>query len=359
MPIAQPHERDLLARLGIELPLIQAPMAGVSSVDMAAAVSNAGGLGSVSVGATDVHGARAAIEAIRERTSRSFNINVFTHQPAISNPPLEERWIERLRPTFIRYSSHPPRALTEIYRSFKDDEEMFHLLLELRPPVVSFHFGLPSAEWTRQLRHAGIVLLATATNLQEALRAEAVGIHALIAQGWEAGGHRGMFDPKAPDARLSRRVLTTKLVDGTSLPVIAAGGIMNGSGIADALRDGAAAAQLGTAFVATDESLADAGYRAALRAATPGGTLMTLTLSGRLARSLPTRFTKLTQNVPAEEVPSYPLAYDLAKALHAAAKAQGELGYGAQWAGEGAHLARPMPAALLVETLADELESAR
>jgi nitronate monooxygenase len=334
-------------------------MAGVSSPAMAAAVSNAGGLGSMSVGATDAHGARAAIAALREATDRPFNINLFCHRPAMADPAREARWIERFRPTFAAFGAAPPPALTEIYRSFTDDEAMLALLLGERPPVVSFHFGLPPIAWIAALRQARIIILATATNEAEAAAVEAAGVHAIVAQGWEAGGHRGVFDPDARDPRLRTRELTRTLARATGLPIIAAGGIMDGAGIAAALRDGAAAAQLGTAFVACDESLAGERYRAALAAAVPGGTLMTRTLSGRPARSLPTRFTELMAGVPDEDVPAYPLAYDLAKSLHAAASARGESGFGAQWAGEGAFAARAMPAAALVATFAAELEEAR
>jgi nitronate monooxygenase len=351
--------RLLLDRLGIALPIIQAPMAGVSSPAMAAAVSNAGGLGSLSVGATDVHGARAAIAALRDATDRPFNINLFCHQPAIADPWRDARWIERLRPAFAVFGAEPPPALTEIYRSFLDDEAMLELLLDERPPVLSFHFGLPPSAWIAALRRVGIVILATATNLTEAAAAEAAGVHVIVAQGWEAGGHRGIFDPDGRDPMMKTRELTRALARRTGLPVIAAGGIMDGAGIAAALREGAAAAQLGTAFVATDESLASPHYRAALAAAVPGSTVMTRTLSGRPARSLPTRFTALTANVADQYVPAYPLAYDLAKALHAIASAKGEGGFGAQWAGEGAHRARPMPAAQLIDRLLAELEAAR
>jgi nitronate monooxygenase len=351
--------RFLLDRIGMDLPIIQAPMAGVSSPAMAAAVSNAGGLGSVSVGATDVHGARASITALRALTDRAFNINLFCHLPAIADPARDALWIERFRPAFAAFGADPPPALIEIYRSFLDDEAMLGLLLDERPPVVSFHFGLPPAAWIAALRRAGAVVLATATNPAEAAAAEAAGVHAIVAQGWEAGGHRGTFDPDAPDPRYRQHDLTASLVSKTAVPIIAAGGIMEGAHIAIALRSGAAAAQLGTAFVATDESLADVGYRAALGAAVPGGTLMVRTLSGRPARSLPSRFTALTADVQDGEIPAYPLAYDLAKALHVAASACGERGFGAQWAGEGAHAARRMPAAELVAKLAAELDEAR
>jgi len=348
----------LLDRLGIELPIIQAPMAGVSSPAMAAAVANAGGLGSIGVGATDAAGAGKMIAAIRERTNRSFNVNVFTHQPAVADASVEAAWNARLRPEFARYGAEPPAALKEIYKSFLVDDAMLALLVAARPKVVSFHFGVPGAERIQKLREAGIVLLGTATSLAEAREFAAAGVDAIVAQGWEAGGHRGMFDPDGPDDRLGTFALTRLLVRSVDLPVIAAGGIMDGAGIAAALRLGAAAAQLGTAFVASTESLADAGYRAALTSDAANHTVMTQAISGRPARSLANRFTALGADIPLAAVPAYPIAYDAGKSLHAAAKAAGEFGYGAQWAGQGAPLARTLPAGELVATLAAEIAQA-
>ena len=184
------------------------------------------------------------------------------------------------------------------------------------------------------------------------------GVDAIVAQGWEAGGHRGLLDPDGPDDRLGTLALTRLLVRGQALPVIAAGGIMDGAGIAAALRLGASAAQLGTAFIATDESAADAGYRAALRTDAAHHTVMTRAISGRPARSLANRFTALGAAVPDAVIPAYPVAYDIGKALNAAGKAKGEYGYGAQWAGQGAPLCRAMPAAALIATLAAELDEA-
>jgi nitronate monooxygenase len=349
----------LLDRLGIRLPIIQAPMAGTSSPAMAAAVSEAGGLGSIGVGAVGPDQARAMIEAVRERTSRPLNVNLFSHRPAVANVDVEQAWIARLRPEFEALDAAPPVALTEIYRSFVVDEPMLRMLLEVRPAVVSLHFGLLPEPALHALRDAGITLFATATNLAEARQLEEAGIDAIVAQGWEAGGHRGMFDPDAPDDQLGTFALTRLLVRETRLPVIAAGGIMDGAGIAAALDLGAAAAQLGTAFVGCDESLADEGYRAALASDAARHTMMTRAISGRPARSLANRFTALGAAVGHDAVPAYPIAYDLGKALHAAGKARGDYGYGAQWAGQGAPLARFMPAADLVATLARELEDAR
>src|SRR5581483_284470 len=253
----------LLELLRIDLPIIQAPMAGVSTPAMAAAVSEAGALGSLGVAAAGAEGARRMIKAVRERTSRSLHVNVFCHAPAQPDTNVETAWLEYLRPHFERFGVKPPAALREIYRSFLEDDDMLDVLLEEKPRVVSFHFGLPSAERVRALREAGIVLLSSATRLSEARAAEAAGMDAVIAQGYEAGGHRGVFDPNAPDDNLGTFALTRLLVRQLRVPVIAAGGIMDGAGIEAALRLGARAAQLGTAFVGCPESDADEGYRRA------------------------------------------------------------------------------------------------
>lgn len=349
--------RMMLASLGLTHPIIQAPMAGVSTPAMAAAVSEAGGLGSISVGAVDAPGARAMIDAVRARTDRPFNVNLFVHAPARQQPEVERRWIAALAPLFARYDVAPPSALREIYRSFAQDDAMLHMLVEARPAVISFHFGLPDAAAIAALKTAGCLLLASATNLDEALAARAAGIDALVAQGIEAGGHRGMFNPDAPDAELGALPLTRLLVAHAGLPIIAAGGIMDGRGIRAALDLGAAAAQLGTAFIACPESSADDAYRTALFSHAAHHTMLTRAISGRPARCLPNRFTQwgLEAGLP---IPDYPIAYDAGKALNQAAKTAGEGGYGAQWAGQGAPLARALPAADLIKLLVAEMQEA-
>lgn len=344
--------RDLL---GIEVPIIQAPMAGVSSPAMAAAVSNSGGLGSLGVGAMNASKAREAIHAFRSLSSGPLNVNVFVHRPAQANSQKEAAWVARLQPEFERWNAKAPQALHEIYTSFLVDDEMLAMLVEKKPNVVSFHFGVPHPYQVQALHDAGIVLLASATNVQEARSIEAAGIDAVVAQGYEAGGHRGVFDPEVEDSCLGTFALTRILVQAVNVPVIAAGGIMDGAGIASALSLGAQAAQLGTAFVVTDESLADAGYRERLFGAAAHHTTMTRVISGRPARSLANDFTRWGTTVPYEAIPDYPIAYDAGKALHAAGKAAGQSGYGAQWAGQGAPLARAMSAATLMQTLKEEL----
>jgi nitronate monooxygenase len=346
----------MLDRLGLDLPIIQAPMAGVSTPALAAAVSEAGALGSISVGATDAAGARKTMLELRSRTQRSFNVNVFVHQAAQRRPERESAWLAALAPTFQRFNAEPPSALNVIYTSFAEDDELLRVLVELRPAVVSFHFGLPEAARVNALKQVGCLLLATVTNLDEAEAAGKSGIDAVVAQGWEAGGHRGIFDPEATDDRLGTFSLTRLLAERSRLPVIAAGGIMDGQGIGAALKLGAAAAQLGTAFIACPESSADEGYRAALFSPAAQHTTMTRAISGRPARCLTNAFTRLGDEVGLSP-PDYPIAYHAGKALNAAAKASGESGYGAQWAGQGAPLARALPAAELIAALASELHA--
>jgi len=351
------------------VPIVQAPMAGVSTPQMAAAVSSAGALGSIGVGAAaDVAAVQAMLTSFRSYLHRDdrlnnampmpLNVNVFCHRPAKADVAVERAWIDKLRPEFARYNAQPPEALTEIYRSFVagGDDSVLDLLVRERPRVVSFHFGVPSREHIRALHGAGIVLLGTATSLAEARVLVDADVDVIVAQGYEAGGHRGVFDPDAPDDQLSTMALVQLLVRSVDRPVIAAGGLMDGAGIAAALKLGAAAAQLGTAFIACNESLADSGYRAALLQGDAAyHTTMTRAISGRPARCLANRFTAI--DLPdAASVPAYPIAYDLGKQLNAAAKAQGEHGYGAQWAGQGAPLVRSnLPAGDLVRTLLAEL----
>jgi nitronate monooxygenase len=348
----------LLELLDIQYPIIQAPMAGTDTPALAAAVSNAGGLGSLGVGAASAEGARRMIAAFRALSARSLNVNVFCHQPARLDARVESAWIERLRPEFARFGATPPAHLTEIYRSFVEDDDMLAVLLQEKPKVVSFHFGIPAPERVGALRDAGIILLASATNPNEAQAVADAGIHAVVAQGYEAGGHRGVFNPDTPDSHLGTIALTRLLVRQLDIPVIAAGGIMDGVGLAAVLHLGAAAAQLGTAFVPSPESAADDGYRAALASGAAHHTVMTAGISGRPARCLSNRFTALVADVSAREIPAYPVAYNAGKALNAAAKAKGEPGYGAQWAGQGAPLARALPAAELIGTLIEEMQAA-
>lgn len=345
----------LTRRLKLRHPIIQAPMAGTSTPAMAAAVSNAGGLGSIAIGSVGVDEARVAIRATRALTDGPFNVNVFCHDPAEADPARNADWIESLRPLFAQFGAEPPVELRNIYRSFRVDDEAMALLIEARPAVVSFHFGLPDAGRIAALKAAGIVLLATATSPEEGLAAQAAGVDMVVAQGVEAGGHRGVFDP-ADDPRFATLPLTRLLATSLDIPVIAAGGIMDGAGVAAALTLGAAGAQLGTAFVACPESAAGAAYRAKLAGADAGRTRVSAVLSGRPARGLENDFMRSADE---SRIAPYPFAYDIGKALNAAATVAGDTGYMPNWAGQGAPLSRAMPAGALLETLAAELDTAR
>ena len=339
----------MLAIDGWTHPIALSPMAGAGTAALAAAVTEAGGLGAISVGALDAMRARAAIAEVRERTRGAFNVNVFCHQPARSQPAVEAAWLAHLRPAFAQFGAAPPPLLREIYRSFLVDDALLAVLVETRPRVVSCHFGLPSPDAVRALRGAGTRLFATVTSVAEAHTAIAAGIDVLVAQGYEAGGHRGVFDERAPDAQLGTLALVRELAAAVRAPVLAAGGIMTGAEIRAAIEAGAIGAQLGTAFLACPESGIEDAHRHLLGRASE--TVMTRAMSGRPARLIANRLTAIEDGVP----PAYPIAYDAAKALHAVARAHGEHGYGPQLAGTGAPRARAMPAAALVATLVREL----
>ena len=346
---------SFLERLALPYPIIQAPMAGVSTPRMAAAVSQAGGLGSLAIGAGSVAQARQMIADTRALTDRPFNINVFCHAPAVRDAGREAAWLAHLAPLFAGLGAPVPTELDEIYQTFLGNEAAFALLLEKRPAVVSFHFGLPARQQIAALRQAGIYTMATATNVHEAALIEEAGVDAIVAQGVEAGGHRGAFDPQAPDERHSTSVLLRLLAGRTRLPLIAAGGIMDGQGISAALDLGAAAAQLGTAFVLCPESSAGAGYRANLQSARAASTRLTSVLSGRLARGMVNRLIEHGEAPGSPPPADYPVAYDAAKQLNALASRHGDSEFAAQWAGQGAPLAREMGAGELVWTLAREM----
>ncbi|VVE00914.1 2-nitropropane dioxygenase [Pandoraea communis] len=354
------RNRALIERLGLLTPIVQAPMAGTSTPALAAAVSNAGGLGSIGVAAMNAEAARKSIHDTCALTRKPFNVNVFCHAPARLDATRDAAWLAYLAPEFARFDAKPPPTLSEIYTSFVAEDAMFAMLLEERPAVVSFHFGLPSQEKIDALHAAGITLFASATNLAEARAIEAAGVDAIVAQGYEAGGHRGRFEDlgdhvPTDDEQLGTLALVRLIVTHTSVPVVAAGGIMDGAGIAAVLALGAQAAQLGTAFVACPESSADAAYRERLTGANPPRTALIRAISGRPARGFVNRLYALEQTAGRPDLPAYPVTYDAGKAINAAAKAKGNNEYAAQWAGQAAPLARAMPAAELVGVLRAEL----
>ena len=289
-------------------------------------------------------------------TDKPFNLNVFCHAPPQRDPEREAGWIDRARPLFAQFGATPPGSLHEANLSFLDDDDMLEAVLNARPKVVSFHFGLPWGHQIDALRTAGATLIATATSPAEALLIEHAGLDAIVAQGWQAGGHRGIFDPDGKDECLDTLSLLAALRDAVSLPLIAAGGIMDGRDIARVLDAGAVAAQMGTAFAACPESAADPAYRA--RLAKGGATVMTRVISGRPARCLNNRFTQWGADIDAAGLPAYPVAYDLGRALNSAAKAAAETGFGPHWAGTEAARTRAIGAGRLTLMLDAERRAA-
>lgn len=347
--------RTLAGLLGVALPIVQAPMSGVDTPRLAAAVSEAGGLGSIAVGAIGAAAARQRMRETQALTMRPFNVNVFCHTPPRRGPAAERRWLRRLAVSANRVGASLPAVLEPPYLSFNEDRDMLQVLLEQRPGIVSFHFGLPAADRIDALHDAGIVLMASATTVQEAVALEKAGIDVIVAQGWEAGGHRGSFLDLDADG-VGTMALVPQVADAVDRPVIAAGGIVDGRGIAAALSLGAAGVQLGTAFILCAESAASADYRAALVESAEAGTRVTRVLSGRPARRIAGAALQALARHEAE-VPDYPLAYHAGKVLAEAGAAAGCFDYAPHWVGQGAPLCRPMPAGALVRWLAQSADA--
>lgn len=345
----------LTRSLGLELPLVQAPMAGTATPALAAAVSNAGALGSISIANVGPDVADRMIAETAALTSGPVNVNVFCHEPPRADAALEQAWLGHLRPWFEELGAPAPEAIRDIYSTFQDDDGQLELLLRHRPAVVSLHLGLPAVDRVRALQEVGIVVLASVTDADETDAALAAGVDVLVAQGYDAGGHRGVFR-RDHDSFLSTDDLLRLVLGRTDLPVVAAGGLMDGADVARVLDAGATAAQLGTAFVLCPESSADERYRRVLRSATTSQ--VTSVISGRPARAVPNRFmTEVEPGHPA--LPDFGITYDAGKQLVAAAAAAGDDGFGAFWAGTGVARARSLPAADLVATIAAELAAAR
>jgi nitronate monooxygenase len=345
---------DALKQLGIRFPIIQAPMAGTATPAMAAAVSNAGGLGSISIAAVNAAAGREMIRELRSATDAPFNVNVFCQEPSTPNAAVEQAWLKHLHPWFEALGAATPTELHDIYSSLYNDDAQLQVLLEERPAVVSLHLGLPPQARIDALKNAGIILLASATSLEEALQVQAAGIDMVVAQGIEAGGHRGVFDPHAADQGLPTKELVNLLAQHLSIPVIAAGGIMDGRDIADMLALGAVAAQLGTAFVLCPESAANAAYRQMLGSPRAATTRLTTVISGRPARGIVNRFIDEVGAPGHPQVPGFGIAYNGGKKLIEAAAKAGTPEFAAHWAGQGASRARSMPAAQLLGVLHDE-----
>ena len=331
------------------IPLIQAPMAGAQGPELAIAVCKAGGLGSLPAAMLTPDRLREQIAAMRQATDAPFNVNFFCHAEAKPNPEIEARWRNRLAPYYAEAGIDPSAIPAGPVRA-PFDATLCAVIEETRPAVVSFHFGLPSAELLSRVKAAGALVLASATTVAEARSLEQHGVDAVIAQGREAGGHRGMFLSGDIDAQPGLISLAPQVRDAVRLPVIAAGGIGEGRGIAAAFALGADAVQIGTAYLRTPQATISPIHRAALANARDDATRLTNVFTGRPARGLINRFVAEVGPM-CEDAPQFPLAAGAAAPLRAAAEKRGSSDFSPLWAGESAALAREEGAEALTRRL--------
>lgn len=345
---------DLLQLLGTEHPLIQAPMTSITTPALAAAVANAGALGSLGGGVLPDAVLRDQFAATRRMTERPINVNVFAHPRPTVDAQAAERARALLQPYYDELGLGLVPEPVELFPGF--DAARLELLLELRPPVVSFHFGMPEAQALRRLKQAGIVILVSATTVAEARALEAAGVDAVIAQGYEAGGHRGTFLHTPGAGMIGTMALVPQIADAVRVPVIAAGGIFDGRGIAAAFKLGASGVQLGTAFLGCPESDVLPSYRAALRSAADDGTQLTRTFTGLQARVLRNRFsTEMHRGGGEAEALAFPLQAALTMPLGRSGDASTvRPDFLPMWAGQGAPRLQEMPAVELVRKLVAE-----
>uniref|UniRef100_UPI000D33BBB7 NAD(P)H-dependent flavin oxidoreductase n=1 Tax=unclassified Variovorax TaxID=663243 RepID=UPI000D33BBB7 len=335
--------------LGTDLPLIQAPMAGVQGSAMVVAVSNAGALGSLPCAMLGADALRSELAAIRAGTGKPYNVNFFCHTPPEPSAEREATWRAALAPYYAEHGIDAASIPTGPGRNpFSAD--VADLLAEFRPPVVSFHFGLPGEALLAQVRGWGAKVLASATTLDEALWLEAHGADAVIAQGLEAGGHRGHFLSHDLTRQLGTFALLPQLVRALKVPVIAAGGIADADGVAAAMALGAAGVQVGTAYMLAPEATTSALHRAALQSDAARHTALTNLFTGRPARGIVNRV--IRELGPIGPAPEFPLATSGIAPLRAKAEAQGSGDFSPLWSGQNATGCRALPAAEITRELA-------
>ena len=342
--------RTLADRLGIEFPIFQAPMAGVQGGALAVAVSNTGGLGSLPCATLGLDALRAELAAIGAKTSRPFNANFFCHAPPVPDAGRETAWRTALAPYYEELGIDPDAVPAGPARvPFGHDAA--DVLEAIRPAVVSFHFGLPSAELLGRVRSWGSRVISSATTVEEALWLESRGVDAIVAQGLEAGGHRGMFLSDDLTTQVGTLSLVPQVVRAVKTPVIAAGGIADANGVAAALAMGAAGVQLGTAYLLCPEATTSAVHRSELRSERVRHTALTNLFTGRPARGIVNRLMRELGPMSAA-APAFPLAASAIAPLRAAAEGRGSGDFSPLWAGQIATGCREVPAAQLTGELA-------
>jgi nitronate monooxygenase len=339
--------------VGIELPIIQAPMAGVQGSALAVAVSNCGGLGSLPCALLSPDTLRMELAAIRAQTDKPFNVNFFCHTPPIESAEREAAWRARLAPYYEEFGLDVNSIAQGAGRA-PFSFEAADILDEFEPPVVSFHFGLPSAELLARVRASGSKIFSSATTVDEARWLEARGVDAIIAQGSEAGGHRGMFLSDDLDTQVGTFALVPEIIKAVKTPVIAAGGIADRMGVVAALALGAAGVQVGTAYLLCPEVSISAVHRDALKSQTARHTALTNVFTGRPARGIVNRIVR--EVGPMSPVaPEFPLAASAIAPLRAHAERLGSGEFSPLWSGQNASGCKEISAAQLTRELAADL----
>jgi len=336
---------------GVELPIIQAPMAGSQGSALAIAVSNAGGLGSVPCAMLGPDQIRKELQAVTSATSNPYNVNFFVHKPPLPDAAREDAWRKLLAPYFAEHGIDPDSIQPGPQRSPFDDAAA-DALEGFKPPIVSFHFGLPSDALMKRVKGWGSKILSSATTVDEAKYLEAHGVDAIIAQGFEAGGHRGMFLTEDLNAQPGTSALVQQIVRAVRLPVIASGGIADAAGVKAAMAGGASAVQVGTAYLFTPEATTNPLHRAALKNPATRTTAVTNLFTGRPARGIVNRLMREIGPMN-PKAPAFPLAATAIFALRSKAEPKGLHDFTSMWAGQSAALCREMPAADLTRQLAD------
>jgi len=344
-----PNE-SFIKLVGIELPIIQAPMAGAALSDMVVAVSEAGGLGSLACALLSVEQARKELETIRRGTFLPINANFFCHRPPRDDNAREMSWRRRLDPYYDQLQIDASVSIPASARAPFDDR-MCDLVMEFHPEVVSFHFGLPDKNLLLRVRGAGAKILSSATSVDEARWLEDQGCDAIIAQGFEAGGHRRMFLTEDVPTQVGTMALVPQVVDAVKVPVIASGGIADARGILAAFALGAAAVQIGTAYLHCPEAQISPIHRQALIDGKDNGTAITNVFTGRPARAIVNRLMREIGPM-SDEAPEFPLAAATLAPLRAKSEMAGSADFTPMWSGQAAHLARELPAAELTKQLA-------
>ena len=345
-----PNER-LINLFGIEVPIIQAPMAGSAFSDLVVAVSEAGGLGSLACALLSVEQARRELETIRRKTSRPINVNFFCHQQPCADPAREMNWRRCLEDYYLQMGLDRETVLSSNRAPF--DDKMCDLVLEFQPEVVSFHFGLPDRNLVTRVRRTGAKIISSATSVDEARWLEDQGCDAIVAQGYEAGGHRGMFLTQDDSTQVGTMALVPQVVDAVKVPVIAAGGIADARGIVAALALGAVAVQIGTAYLPCPEAQISPIYRKALKDAKDNETAITNVFTGRPARGIVNRLMREVGPI-SDVAPEFPLAVAAVAPLREKSEMAGSADFTPLWSGQGARLNRELPAAELTRQLAEE-----